>query len=98
MRNDNAFAMTKRQFLRLLESELNKFPTRWRAAEHFGVSESSLSKVMRGVQEPGPAILGRFGLVSQTIYTKKHNDTPTVNSLTVDTKINTTKNCSETKD
>ena len=89
--------MTKRQFLRLLESELNKFPTRWRAAERFGVSESTLSKVMRGLQEPGPAILNYFNLSSQTIYTKQLQDAPNVNRLTVDTEINPSSNCAETK-
>jgi molybdopterin-biosynthesis enzyme MoeA-like protein len=89
--------MTKRQLLRILEAELNKFPTRWKAAESFGISESSLSKVMRGLQEPGPAILDRLGLTSQVVYIKKHKTNHVVNGLTVDTEINIPQNFSETK-
>ena len=89
--------MTKRQFLRLIEAELSKFPTRWRAAERFGLSESSLSKVMRGLQEPGPALLSYFNLTAETIYLPNHKSLTDVNSLTVDTKINSVETCAETK-
>lgn len=66
--------------MRLIEAELTKFPTRWKAAEHFGISESSLSKIMRGQLEPGPVLLSHFGLITQTIYVNKHTSEEVVNS------------------
>jgi hypothetical protein len=60
--------MTQRQFLRLLRSDVDKAPTRWRAAERLDLSESSLSRVLSGKQEPSAALLKRYGLVRQIVY------------------------------
>ena len=87
--------MTQKQFLRLLHSEIGKFPTRWKAAELLGISESALSRVLRGKQEPNESLLGRFGLSRQIVYIGKHKNPFDVNSLTVDTKINPDENCVE---
>ena len=76
--------MTKTQFLRLLQVEVDKFPTRWRAAEHLHLSESALSRVINRKQEPSDELLDYFGLTRQTQYVK---------ALTVDKKINPADNC-----
>jgi DNA-directed RNA polymerase specialized sigma54-like protein len=83
--------MTQRQFLRLLQAEANKSPTRWKAAERFGVSESTLSRVINGKIEPNDVLLGHFSLKRQVVYIPL----PKVNSLTVDTKINIDETCTD---
>jgi hypothetical protein len=65
-----------------------KSPTRYLAAERLGITESSLSKVIRGLQEPGLRLLDLFGLERQTIYVKKHTPKPVVNSKVVDIEPN----------
>ena len=90
--------MTHGQFLRLLKTETAKFPTLWRAAEKLGVSESALSRVLRGKQAPSDALLERFGLDRAVAYTRKSQNKTDVNGLTVDTKINIAGNCAEPQD
>ncbi len=65
--------MTHRQFLRLLNSEVSKSPTRWKAAERLGLSESALSRVLRGKQAPNAELLARFNLTSTTVYLPSRN-------------------------
>ncbi len=60
--------MTQRQFIRLLRSDVDKAPTRWKAAERLNLSESALSRTLAGKQEPSPALLKRYGLVRQVVY------------------------------
>ena len=62
--------MTHRQFLRLLQSDVEKAPTRWRAAERLGISESMLSRVLRGKQSPSDALLQHYGLKREVVYSK----------------------------
>lgn len=60
--------MTQRQFIRILRSDVDKAPSRWRAAERLNISGASLSRIMAGKQEPSAAILKRYGLVRQIVY------------------------------
>jgi hypothetical protein len=77
--------MTKRHFLRILESEADKAPTRWRAAERLGISESMLSRVLSGKLEPNDALLARFHLRRQVVYVSDiPKTTESVNSQVVD--------------
>lgn len=71
--------MTQRQFLRLLRSDVDKAPTRWRAAERLNVSETSLSRILSGKQEPNATLLKRYGLVRQIVYVPEPVKTPVVN-------------------
>lgn len=61
-------AMTHTQFIRILRSEVDKAPSRWRAAERLGISESMLSRVLRGKQQPNDSLLAHYGLKRQTVY------------------------------
>jgi hypothetical protein len=60
--------MTQRQFIRLLRSEVDKSPTRWKAAERLNISETSLSRILNCKQEPSAPLLKRYGLVRQVVY------------------------------
>lgn len=60
--------VTQRQFIRLLRSEVDKAPTRWKAAERLNLSESALSRTLAGKQEPSSALLKRYGLMRQIVY------------------------------
>ncbi len=71
--------MTQRQFLRLLRSDVDKAPTRRRAAERLDISESALSRVLSSKQEPSAALLKRYGLVRQIVYVQDAQPKPTVN-------------------
>ncbi len=62
--------MTQSQFLRILQADVNKAPTRWRAAERLGISESMLSRVLCGRTLPNDVLLARYGLVRQIIYAR----------------------------
>jgi predicted transcriptional regulator len=85
--------MTQRQFIRMLLARVGQSPTRWKAAELLGISESTLSRVISGKFEPSAELLNRFNLKRQVIYVKQSHASQDVNSLTVDTKINTAENC-----
>lgn len=60
--------MTQRQFIRILKTDVDKAPSRWRAAERLNISGASLSRIMAGKQEPSSALLKRYGLVRQIVY------------------------------
>lgn len=79
--------MTKAQFMRLLQFELDRHKTQRRAATRLGISESALSLILSGKQEPSAALLRFFGLQAVTTYLPCTISTPEVNSLTVDKKI-----------
>jgi hypothetical protein len=66
--------MTKSQFRRLLEAEVSRYKTQWRAAEELGLPQSMLSRVLAGKVEPGPTLLAYFGLAREIHYVKTHND------------------------
>ena len=90
--------MTQRQFRRLLQAETDRFPTLWQAADHFGISESSLSRVLRGKQGPQGALLDHFNLERHIVYRQKPQQKTNVNSLTVERKININEYCSDVQD
>lgn len=81
----NYCTMTQRQFLKLLKVEADKVPTRRQAAERLGISESALSRVLRGKQSPSDSLLDQFGLKSQVFYIKKQ---VSVKPQIVDNEIN----------
>lgn len=90
--------MTQRQFRRLLQAETEKFPTLWKAADHFGCSESSLSRVLRGKQGPKGALLDHFNLDRHVIYLPRTHSIEDVNSLSVEREINIVESCEDLQD
>jgi len=66
--------MTPTHFLRILQSDVNKAPTRWRAAERLGISESMLSRVLNGKQAPSDTLLLHYGLKREVAYVAIHRN------------------------
>lgn len=66
--------LSKEQFLSLIQNEIDAAGSQLKLAEKWGVPQPYISNVVRGRQDPGPAILTAMNAVSNITYSVKETD------------------------